>query len=181
MEMDKKNSKKAEKSPKIESKTDTSKFYELGFILVPSLSVDDVQGEVKKITDLFVNAGGEMISGEAPVLIDLAYEMVKVIHAHREKCTQGYFGWMKFEIETEKIQEIKKALDLSETILRYLLITTVAENTLLNGKMNLVHGDDKGKKFDEELAEDDEDVKIDTLPEASEGDLDKTIDDLVVA
>src|SRR5258708_4021358 len=112
MEKELKKAKKTEKGPKMEPKTDTSKFYELGFILVPSLSAELVTLEVKKLTDLFIKAGGTQISGEAPVLIDLAYQMVKVIHAHREKCTQGYFGWMKFEIETEAIAEIKKALDL---------------------------------------------------------------------
>jgi hypothetical protein len=106
--------------------------------------------------------------------------MVKVIHAHREKCNQGYFGWMKFEIETDTIVPITKALDLSETVLRYLLVKTVRENTLVNGKMNLAHGDEKMKKFDDEMDEEVE-AKIDVVPEVSEEELDKTIDNLVVA
>lgn len=176
---DLKKARKAEKGPKIEPKTDTSKFYELGFLIVPSLSPDQVTAEVKKLSDLFVKAGGTQVSGEAPVLIDLAYQMVKVIHAHREKCTQGYFGWMKFEIETEAIAEIKKALDLSDSLLRYLLIKTVGENTLLNGKMNLVQTDEKMKKFDDE--EENVDAKAEVAPEVNQEELDKSIDDLVIA
>lgn len=176
-----KKAKKADKGPKMEPKTDTSKFYELGYILVPSLTTEKVTEEVKKISDLFIKAGGTQVSGEAPVLIDLTYQMVKVIHAHREKCDQGYFGWMKFEIETEAINDIKKALDLSDSMLRYLLIKTVGENTLLNGKMNLAIGDDKTQKFTDVSEEEIEAMKEEVAPEVSQEELDKSIDDLVIA
>src|SRR6185369_8743907 len=120
-------------------------------ILLPSVG-DKVSAEVEALSGVITKNGGEMIASENPVMIDLEYQMVKVIHAHREKCNEGYFGWMKFEIETENIAEIKKFLDNSDTMLRYLLVKTVRENTLLNGKMNLSHGDEKKRpaKFTDE-------------------------------
>jgi ribosomal protein S6 len=176
-----KKAKKADKGPKMQTKTDTSKFYELGYILVPSLDQASATKEMDRIGELFTSRGGQYISGEMPVLIDLEYQMVKVIHAHREKCDQGYFGWMKFEIETEAINEIKKALDLSDSMLRYLLIKTVGENTLLNGKMSLALGDDKRKGFDDVSEEEIEAMKEEAPVEVNQEELDKSIDDLVIA
>ena len=176
---DKKLSKKAEKGHKIEPKTDTSKIYELGYILLPSITEDRALIEEKVLADIFTQNGGGMISGEHPILIDLAYPMLKVVHAHREKCNQGYFGWMKFEIETENITEVKKTLDLSETILRYLLVKTVRENTLLKGKMDFGRKDEKMKKF---IEEDEVEVTVPEIPvEIDQEKLDKSIDDLVIA
>src|SRR5579872_1100924 len=98
MEMELKKAKKTEKRAKAETRTDSSKVYELGFLLVPSVGNEKVQTEVAALADVLAKNGAEMISSENPILIDLAYPMLKVIHAHREKCYQAYFGWMKFEI-----------------------------------------------------------------------------------
>lgn len=175
---ERRSSKKVEKGPKIEARTDTSKIYELGYIFLPSIAPDKIQTEVAVISHEFTKRGGEMISSENPVLIDLAYPMLKVIHAHREKCLQGYFGWMKFEIETESLIEVKRALDLKESVLRYLLIKTVRENTLLNGKMNFGRVDERTKQLYN--TDDTEKINLKVRAPINEEELDKSIDDLVI-
>jgi hypothetical protein len=84
---------------------------------------------------------------------------------------------MKYEIETEKISEIKKALDESESVLRYLLITTVRENTLVGGSMQLID-EEKSKKSSSESAPE---AVADMPATIDEVGLDKSIDDLVIA
>jgi len=159
---------------KTANKTDTSKIYEIGYLLVSSLPDEKIPGEVQEIKQVITKAEGEIISSEDPILIDLAYPMVKVVSATRQKYSRGYFGWVKFEGEPASLETIKKTLDLSSTILRYIIVKTVRENTLLNGKMVLR----QEEREEEVLPEDMNDEVVDSV----EGEvLDKPIDDLVTA
>ncbi len=157
---------------KIANKTDSSKIYELGYILVSSLPDEKISSEVESLKGLLTKNGGEVISSEDPILIDLAYSMTKVVSAERQKYSRGYFGWIKFEGEPESLAAIKKELDLSATMLRYLIVKTVRENTLLNGKMVL-----RQEEREEVMAEEaiSEEAVLD-VPE-----VDKAIDELVTA
>ena len=114
--------------------------YEVSYLLLPSLSQEQVKQSMalgNVFTGILTSMGGTIISGEEPILIDLAYPMTKVVGTTRHKANTGYFGWVKFEIGKEGILAVKKALDANDEVLRYLLIKTVKENTLLNGKMML--------------------------------------------
>src|SRR4051812_9140619 len=102
--------------------------YEVSYLLL------DEGASVKEAVS---SCGGEVISFEEPISIDLAYSMTKVVGTLRRKVTSAYFGWVKFELPAEKIAEVKKTLDGMESVLRYLIIKTVRENTLLHGKMKL--------------------------------------------
>lgn len=154
---------------KIQEKGDKMTVYEASYLLLPSLAVEQVPAKVASLKEMLVKAGGELISDEDPVLIDLAYPMTKVVSTVRHKVNKGYFGWIKFEIardidETTKgIEVVKKSLDADNDVLRYLIIKTVRENTLINGKMKLIK-EDKSKK--------DESSEEEVIPEV--------VDDLVV-
>lgn len=164
--------KESTKVVKTANKTDTSKIYELGYILVSSLPDEKITEEVESIKTLLVKNGAEIVSGEDPILIDLAYPMVKVVSTQRQKYSRGYFGWVKFETEGDTLAEIKKALDLSSTMLRYMIVKTVRENTLLNGKM-ILRKEEREEMVPEEVGDE---VSIESAEV-----LDKSIDDLVIA
>jgi len=134
--------------------------YEASYLLLPTMSEEQVPQKVAGIKEALVSVGAEVISSEDPVLIDLAYSMVKVMQTSRAKADEGYFGWVKFEVSGDKIDSIKKFFDNNADVLRYLIIKTVKENTLLNGKMKL-KSEDKAKKFDETLDENIEEVVVD--------------------
>lgn len=155
---------------------DTLTVYEVSYLLLPSLAVEQVPAKVASLKGVLTSAGGQVISDENPVLIDLAYPMTKVVQTVRHKCTMGYFGWVKFEITKEGIGSVKKNLDMDNEVLRYIIIKTVRENTLLTGKMKL-KSEDKVKKEDEEVLTDVSLVEKESTPE----ELDKSIDDLVIA
>lgn len=148
--------------------------YEIGYTLLPSLALEQVPARVDELKELIQKAGGDVISLENPNLVDLAYPMTKVIHTSRQKCVTGYFGWIKFAITAEGILSVKKTLDAEKDILRYLIIKTVRENTLLNGKMSFKGGvEEKKIEFSNALPEI-------TLPESTPEEIDKSIDDLVI-
>ncbi len=157
---------------KVAPKTDSSKIYELGYILVASIPEEKIADEVASLKDLLTTNGAEVVSSEDPILIDLAYSMTKVVAAQRQKYSRGYFGWVKFEGEGEALAAIKKVLDLSSTMLRYLIVKTVRENTLLNGKM-VLRKEEREEVMAEEAIEGD--VPLEVL------EVDKAIDDLVIA
>ena len=160
---------------KDEVATDTLTVYELSYLLLPSLAIEQVPGKALYLKDTLTSLGGNVISLETPVLIDLAYSMTKVVQTDRHKVNTGYFGWIKFEQISEGVEKVKKVLDADADIVRYLIIKTVRENTLLEGKMKL-KSEEKIRK-DEEVDEVIPEVVKEVVPE----ELDKSIDDLVVA
>lgn len=149
--------------------------YEVSYLFLPNISEEQIVGKVLALKEMIKSLGGILISDENPIYIELAYEMTKIVLTTRHKVQSGYFGWIKFEVSSEQIGSIKKSLDSNDNILRYLIIKTVRENTLLSGKMIL--------KKEEKVKKDDmiEDVVVDeTLKETTDIDLDKSIDDLVI-
>ena len=167
----------AMESEKTQEKGDMLTVYEVSYLLLPSLAVEQVPREMESIKESIISRGGVVLSGETPVLIDLAYPMTKVVQTVRHKVSTGYFGWIKFELSAEGIEVVKKNLDAENDVLRYLIIKTVRENTLLNGKMKL-QKEERARREGEENAEE---VVPEAVKEVSPEELDKSIDDLVVA
>jgi len=161
---------------KTQEKGDNGTVYEVSYLLLPSLAIEQVPAKVVSLRETITKAGGAVISHEDPILIDLAYPMVKVTQTSRHKASSGYFGWVKFEVEKDGMVSIKKALDNDAEILRHLIIRTVRENTLLNGKMKIQKEERERVRKTEETDEVVEEVPKEIVPE----DLDKSIDELVI-
>jgi len=109
--------------------------YEVGYLLVPSLREEDLDTQVAAIKELIAQHAGTQIAEDAPVLIDLAYDMTSVIDNKNYKFTQGYFGWIKFEAQPSALAGIKAALEKNIDIIRFLLIATVRDNTVFSKKL----------------------------------------------
>jgi len=160
----------------IESK-DTATVYEVSYLLLPHLSPADALEKASKIKEKIATVG-TVISHEDPILIDLAYQMTKVSGATRHKVHSGYFGWIKFESDKEVVKSIEKSLADDALIVRHLMVKTVKENTLLHGKMKL-KSEEKAKK--DETKEEEPGEVVEAEGEVAAPDLDKSIDDLVIA
>jgi ribosomal protein S6 len=104
--------------------------YEVGYIMLPSISEENLAEEVTAFKDMFIEKGATFISDEYPKLIELAYEMSRSIANKKQKFSFGYFGWVKFECGTDQAKVIKDILDKNEKLVRYLMIKTVRENTM---------------------------------------------------
>jgi ribosomal protein S6 len=125
---------KAVKVPKVKS-AEGKAVYEVGYLVMPSVSLELLPREVDAIRSIIEKVGGEIISEGAPEMRPLAYTMIKVIGATHPRFDAAYFGWIKFEATKESIGEVKKVLDGIEKIVRFLLIETVRENTLYGAKI----------------------------------------------
>src|SRR3989344_5109338 len=117
--------------------------YELGYLLVPTLSEENVPASYGDLKNLIIELGGEIISDEMPKNIALAYSMSKVVQNVRSKFNTAYFGWIKFETDPEKVLELKKKLDMDVNLIRFLIIKTVRENTI--AAKRFIHRDSKRK------------------------------------
>ena len=61
---------------------------------------------------------------------ELAYEMTRVVNNINVRFNEGYFGWIKFELDGDKVKDLEKGLKLDEEVIRYLVVKTVRENTV---------------------------------------------------
>jgi ribosomal protein S6 len=104
--------------------------YELGYLLVGSMPEENVAAKVGAIKDLLESKGAVSISEEFPRLITLGYEMSRPIGNKKTWFSEAYFGWMKFEGDPASNEEVAAILKRDEDVLRYLLISTVRENTI---------------------------------------------------
>lgn len=109
----------------------TVRMYELGFLLVPTTPEGEVPARVVTLSDAITAAGGTVKSEGAPEFIDLAYRMEKNVASKKMKWTQGYFGWLKFQAPPETLEVLKKTLDGNTDLIRYILLKTNVENTIV--------------------------------------------------
>lgn len=106
-----------------------SRIYEVGYLLSSKIEEGEVPAQYSNLKDLIATLGGAVIADEMPRMINLAYTIVKVVQNVRNKYDTAYFGWTKFEMEPEKVIELKKKLDLDPNFVRFLLVKTVREST----------------------------------------------------
>jgi ribosomal protein S6 len=125
---------------KMEDKNIDSKVYEVGFLLVPNLSEEEMPAVYGDMKGLISTLGGEVIADEMPKMIDLAYQMRKTIQNIKNRFDSAYFGWTKFYMEADKIADFKKKLDLDPKVIRFLITNTVKENTIATKKFTSREG-----------------------------------------
>jgi ribosomal protein S6 len=150
-------------------KAEKKQVYEVGYHIVSSVAEENLAAEVSKIKDLLGKA--EVIAEESPKLMDLAYAIDKQIGGLRRKFDKAYFGWVKFETSPEDAVVLNKKLAAMETVLRFILIKTVKENTLYGAKL-----------LAEEVAKKKAVAKKEEVKEkgvASAEEIDKSIDELI--
>ena len=134
--------------------------YELGFHITTALPEEKLGAEVSVIKEVLEKAGAEMISEEFPKRITLAYTIFKKTQNGTIKLDEAYFGWVKFAVDSEKIEEIKKACEANANIARFLIVKTVRENTMPVKVFNSEKTNTEDDEKKEEITEDDE-KKID--------------------
>lgn len=148
--------------------------YELGFHLVPAVPEEKLAEVVSELKGAVLRAGGVVLTEEFPAKTALAYAMVKVAAARREKFESSFFGWMKFEMEPSTLSRLKAELDADERILRYLLVETVKEDTRAPRRMFVREESGSGKIIGKPPRAPEKSAPI------SEEQLDRSIAELVV-
>ena len=149
-----------------------TRVYELGYLLVSSIPEEGVPVIYGNLKEMVSSFGGEMISDEMPKMINLAYTMRKVVSNVRSKFDTAYFGWLKFNMDTEKVLELKKKLDLDPNVIRFLILKTVKENTI--AAKRFVHRDNRRK-----MPAVKEGVEVEMAVPINKEEIDKEIDAMV--
>ena len=149
--------------------------YEVGYLMVPTIAEENLGAEVTKFKDSMSEKGAVFVSDEYPKMIELAYEMSRSVDNKKQKFSYGYFGWVKFECTPEETVEIKNMLDKDQSLIRYLLIKTVRENTMSPKKP--FNRQDSSKKKVVSKPQNNESQKEEKIDEKV---IDKEIDALVV-
>ena len=149
-----------------------TRVYELGYLLVSSIPEEGVPVIYGNLKEMVSSFGGEMISDEMPKMINLAYTMRKVVSNVRSKFDTAYFGWLKFNMDTDKVLILKKKLDLDPNVIRFLILKTVKENTI--AAKRFVHRDNRRK-----MPAVKEGVEVEMAVPINKEEIDKEIDAMV--
>lgn len=141
--------------------------YEIGYLLVPELSEGDVSAETGNLKELISSLGGLILSDGYPKQIELAYPMRKAVANVWHTYTNGYFGWLKFEMASSETANLKEKLDQNKKVIRFLFIKTSREDTMSQKRVPGRQSKAKGQTEGEVVAE------------VSEVELDSALKDLV--
>ncbi len=140
--------------------------YELGFLLVPDITEEKLPESFGNLKDAILAKGAVAISEEFPKHMPLAYTMERTINNKIERFNNGYFGWIKFELEGGKAAELEAMLRLRTDLIRHLLISTVRENTMSQKRVFGVRRrteDKSGKESAPEMSKEEIDREIEAL------------------
>ena len=106
--------------------------YEIGYMVSSSIPEEKVPEESASVKKIITGAGSIIIAEEVPYRQKLAYTIrKKTLSGAYDKHDTAYFGWIKFELGSDKVESVKKAIELHPTILRMILVSTVRESTYL--------------------------------------------------
>jgi ribosomal protein S6 len=145
-----------------------TRLYELSFILIPTIPESEVSQKVDVLKNYITSLEGT-ISSEGPTeYIDLAYSMEKTIGSKKSIYSQGYFGFIKFEATPESLEALKKSLDNEAELVRYMMIKTAAENTIVFKKPKLEAKRDGATSDEEEVVADSDEELAQEEPLAHE-------------
>jgi len=122
----------------LENETNELTVYELGFLILPSIPDDKLSNVTDTIRKIISKEGGAELDAEAPFKENLAYSMSKTVGASRYVVSEAYLGWIKFEIDREKISSIKAKVEKMDEILRFLLIKAPRDTTFTFAKARSV-------------------------------------------
>lgn len=141
--------------------------YEVGYLLVPTIAEPQVADEVNVVKNAIESLQSLFIAdGGTPELMTLAYPMDHVVANKHTLYESAYFGWVKFHARPEAVKELETALKGNKHLIRFMIIRTIKENTVLPKKF----GTAPRKRDDAPAA---------AAPALTEAEIDKTVDELI--
>lgn len=133
-----------------ETKVD-SRVYEISFIFDNKIDENAALEKSNAIKQSIATLGGSFIGDEVPYMRELAYEMIRVVNNINVRFNEGYFGWIKFEMDADKVKELEKGVKLDEEVVRYLVVKTVRENTVFTKRAPVIKAESLVNNEDDSL------------------------------
>ena len=106
----------------IKRETKDASLYEISYLIVPSISAEEAEAVAAKITGLFTDAGGTLVSSESPKVRPLAYEVGKRSKGARTVFDTAYFGHAYFRLVEVDLAGLSKKINALSEVLRSLLL-----------------------------------------------------------
>lgn len=100
---------------------------EVSFHVIPTVAEDKLGAVVERVRAAIEKANGKILSEEFPKRLTLAYRIERSVSGKREKYTESWFGFIKFEAEGEGLPELQKTLTADYEVLRFLLVEATLE------------------------------------------------------
>ena len=89
------------------------KTYELAYIISPDMTSEEVENKAKEIESAIQSREGTDIKQLSPAARTLSYQI--------EKRASGFFGVIEFQLESEKLLEVKDIIVKDKKIVRHML------------------------------------------------------------
>ena len=137
--------------------------YELGYLLMPAVDEGDLETQRNALVALITRFEGTVVDEGQPVLIDLAYEMDKMINNKKHTYNQAYFGWIKFDVSPRAIEELTAEVEKVDELIRSIMVKTVREDTVTSEQPFRVAK--TASVSDEDMGVDQEEVVVEATPE----------------
>jgi len=118
--------------------------YELGYLIMPIITEENVGAEEGKVKDV-VEKSGTIISSKTPEMTELAYDITKKIGGKNQHFHSAYLGSLIFRLPQGEIEDLKKELDKNESLLRH-LITKRSKESLIAPQARMPRGKTADKK-----------------------------------
>ncbi len=140
-----------------------SRVYEVSFIFDNKIDENKALEKANAIKQSIASFGGSFISEEVPYVRELAYEMIRVVNNVNIRFNEGYFGWVKFEMNADEVKKLEAILKLDEEVVRFLIVKTVTENTVYTKRAPVIKAEVLATKVEELIGEDalTEDIVLD--------------------
>ncbi|MFM2415244.1 MAG: hypothetical protein RI911_937 [Candidatus Parcubacteria bacterium] len=155
------------------SVSDECRVYELGYLMVSTLTDADRETVLADMRSVVQNHGGTFISEGAPQDHTLAYTMYTRDREKNVAHEKAFFGWLKFELPAAAAETVAAYARAHAKLIRSIFFETVKEDT----RANIIPGTLKDVKRTGTIGSGprtEEDKK-----EVSEAELDKTVDSIV--
>ena len=98
---------------------DKMKTYELTYIVSPDLTSEEVESKAKELESAVTSREGLILKQSNPIAKTLSYPI--------KKRASGFLGVLEFQVEPEKLLEIKEILQKDGNLSRYLIIIKEAQ------------------------------------------------------
>lgn len=141
---------------------DEKEVYEISFIFDNRLDESKAVEKLEALKKDIASLDGSFISEETPYMRELSYEMTRVVNNVNVKFSEGYFGWVKFELFPSNLEDINKKLKLDEEVVRFLIIKTTKENDIFTKDIPVMKAD---PAILTPVREEEEGVNVDTTEE----------------
>lgn len=97
-----------------------NKTYEINYLLTPLILEDKIAEETAVLRKIIEDNKGFVVGEDQPKMQKLSYAI--------KKFDNGYYGWFKFSVGAEFIDNIKNGFNKNEKILRALVTEAGKEN-----------------------------------------------------